>query len=285
MTKLQTLLLLFLTVGAWAQETEKKKKSAPAVEAFKETRIINGHSVDMIGQGDLNLIISHRFGRLSGGARELFGLDQATMRIGLDYGVSSDFAIGFGRSTFNKVYDGYLKYRVFRQGDRMPISLVAFTSIAINTTEFSEADKLNKESKHRNYYTYQLLLARKFSDRISVQLMPSVVHRNLVATRAEENTVYALGSAAKIQLSKTIALNLEHYYVPDGQLADNFKNSFGVGLDFETNGHTFQLSFTNSLGLNAQSFITETTDDFWKNQIHFGFNISRVFRVKGKKTW
>ncbi|MGB0525592.1 MAG: DUF5777 family beta-barrel protein [Flammeovirgaceae bacterium] len=269
---------LLLAVQAFAQEDK-----GYVYETFKETRIVNGHSAETTGEGDLNLIIAHRFGTLNGGVYEWFGLDDATMRIGLDYGVSKNFTLGLGRSTFEKTYDGYAKFRVLHQNNRNPISLTAFASTAINTIRFNEDEQEYKRFKHRLFYTAQLLIARKFSDRFSLQLMPSWVHRNLVATSAEKNNVFSLGAATRIQITKTIGLNLEYYYVPDDQLRAETFNSFSVGFDIETNGHTFQLHFTNSQGMIEKFFIAETTGDWLDQGVHFGFNISRVFRVKAKK--
>lgn len=271
------LLLAFTTINA--QDDDK----GFVAETFKETRIVNGHSVETTGEGDLNMIISHRFGTIEDGLYDWFGLDQATMRIGLDYGVSKNFTLGLGRSTFQKTYDGYLKWRLLQQSNSSPISLTAFASTAINTIRFNEEEELYKSFKHRLAYTTQLMIARKFSDRFSLQLTPSWVHRNLVQTSEETNDIFALGTATRIQLTKTLGLNLEYYYVPSDQLLSTNFNSLSVGFEIETNGHTFQLHFTNSQGMIEKFFIAETTGDWLDSGIHFGFNISRVFRVKAKK--
>lgn len=274
-------LCLFFSMGVATAQTDKEE----VAETFKETRIVNGHSVETTDEGDLNLIITHRFGAIDGGAYEWFGLDAATMRIGLDYGVTRNFTVGWGRSTLEKTYDAYGKYRLLRQNNTTPISLTAFGSVALNTLRFNEDEKTYKTFGHRLFYTGQVLLARKFSDRFSFQLMPTWIHRNLVETSTESNDVFSLGAASRIQLSKTIALNVEYFYVPSGQLSPQMINNASVGLEFETNGHTFQIHFSNSRGMIEKFFIAETLGDngALNSDIHFGFNISRVFRVKGKK--
>ncbi|MFT5619113.1 MAG: hypothetical protein ACI85I_002353 [Arenicella sp.] len=278
--------ILFIAIPTINGQDKSEETTTFATEIFKETRIVNVHSLETTGEGDLNLIIQHRFGRINQGFDQLFGLDQASMRIGLDYGINDRWDIGIGRSTFEKTLDGYMKYRVLRQHETMPFSLTAFTSIAINTTDFPEGQTEFSDSKHRNSYVYQVMVGRKFSDQFSLQLMPSVVHRNLVQKQLEENTIYSLGVASRIQISKVVALNLEYFYVPDNQLdTELYNNAVSIGFDLSTNGHTFQLHFTNSSGMNQKSMITETSDDFFKRDIHFGFNISRRFRVKGKKKW
>jgi hypothetical protein len=162
----------------------------------------------------------------------------------------------------------------------MPISLSALVDAQIKTTRFEEPDRQNYFSS-RLYYTFQMLLARKFNDYLTLQLMPTLVHRNLVATRAEKNDVYALGVAGRIRLTRRVTLNAEYYYVLPDQVAPQYTNVLSLGFDIETGGHVFQLHFTNSADMTYKGFITETTDRWFSspNGIRFGFNISRVFTV------
>ena len=114
--------------------------------------------------------------------------------------------------------------------------------------------------------------------------MPTLVWRNIVATAAEKNGVGVIGAAGRIKITKRLALNAEYFYVLPDQLADGYTNSLSIGFDIETGGHVFQLHFTNSPIMIDKGFITETTGDWLKGDINFGFNISRVFTiVKPKK--
>src|SRR5438477_3794158 len=81
-----------------------------ATGAFKSSRVINGQSMELIGKGVLDVRILHRFGLVSNGAKEFFGLDQANMRMGFDYGLLTNLTIGIGRSTLNKELDGFIKF-------------------------------------------------------------------------------------------------------------------------------------------------------------------------------
>lgn len=249
--------------------------------AFKTNRVINLHSLENTARGVLDFKISHRFGFINGGAYEWFGLDNATIRLGFDYGVTENFQIGIGRSGFEKTYDGYLKYRLLRQSTgkrRMPVTLSLFAATAIRGQRWTR-DEVEYPFFARFNYTYQLILGRKFSDNFSLQLSPTLVHRNLVATRAEKNDVYALGIAMRQRITRRLALNLEYIYVLPDQIADGLKHSLSVGCDIETGGHVFQLHFTNSTAMNEKGFITETTGDWLKGGIRFGFNVSRVFTI------
>lgn len=253
-----------------------------ATASFKTNRVINLHSLESTAGGVLDFKIGHRFGFLSGGLSELFGLDQALIRIGADYGITDRLTIGGGRSSFEKTYDGFLKYKLLRQSSgakKMPVTLALMTSTAIKTLPFRNPDQENYVSS-KMYYTYQLILGRKFSDKFSLQVSPTVVHRNLVRLESEANDVLAIGTAGRIKLSKRIAINAEYVYVLPDQLAPGYRNSLSIGFDIETGGHVFQLHFTNSTSLVEKGFITETVGNWLDGDIHFGFNVSRVFTLR-----
>lgn len=254
--------------------------------SFKTNRVVNLHSLESTAGGVFDFKINHRFGFINGGIDELFGLDVAMIRIGGDYGITDRLTVGAGRNSFEKTYDGFLKYKLLWQSTgakEMPISLALFASTAIKTIPFRDPDRENYLSS-KMFYTFQAIIGRKFSDSFSFQLSPTLVHRNLVATRLEKNDVIAMAAGTRIKLTKRVAINAEYVYVLPDQLADTYKNSFTIGFDLETGGHVFQLHFTNSTSMIEKGFVTETTGDWLDGDIHFGFNVSRVFTVaKGKK--
>ncbi|MDC1221197.1 DUF5777 family beta-barrel protein [Salibacteraceae bacterium] len=271
-------------------EEEPTKDFATA--GFKTTRIINGHSFEMNAHGIMDFKISHRFGYVSGALQEMFGLDQANIRIGLDYGVTDWLNVGVGRTNVGKFYDGFAKVRVLRQQTGMkniPIHVLLVSDVAV--TSLTEKRLLADEGltgvfteypfSNRLFFTNQLIIGRKFSEGFSMQLMPTMVHRNYVSTNLASNDVFAIGVGGRAKITKRIALNLEYYYVLPDQLnpAIDYKNSLSVGFDIETGGHVFQLHFTNSRGMVENGFITETTGDWLKGDFSFGFNVSRVFTV------
>ncbi|MEZ4918504.1 MAG: DUF5777 family beta-barrel protein [Saprospiraceae bacterium] len=260
-----------------------------ATASFKTNRIVNGHSIENTAKGVLDFKISHRFSALRGGPYDVFGLDGATIRLGLDYGVSDRFNIGIGRSSKEKIIDGYVKFKLLRQqtGKRnIPLTLVYLSDMQIKTIRFTQTDRENYFA-HRLYYTHQLLLGRKFNEAITLQLMPTLVHRNLTLNPSDKNDVLAMGIGGRIKLSKRVALNAEYYYVLPDQLAQNYANSLSIGFDIETGGHVFQLHFTNSQDMTYKGFITETQEDWFFEDtegnlisgLRFGFNISRVFTI------
>lgn len=250
---------------------------------FKTTRLALGHSIENPANGDLLFLISHHFGNISSGAYEFFGLDQATIRLGLEYGINDRLAIGIGRSSYNKTYDGFIKYKLLRQSSglkNMPVSMNLLAGVSINSLKWAEPDRENYFSS-RMSYLYQVLIARKFSKRLSLQLMPSLVHKNLVATTDDKNDIFVIGGGGRFKFTNRTSINVEYHYVlPDQIKSYDYTNSLTIGFDIETGGHVFQLFFTNSVPINVSDFLTNTTDKWEDGDIYFGFNISRVFTLK-----
>ncbi len=249
--------------------------------SFKTNRIINMHSLENTAEGVLDMKISHRFGVVDQGIYDLFGLDGATQRIGFDYGVTDNLCVGFNRNSVKKALDGFVKFRLLRQSTgkvNMPITLSLLSSMACETQKWANPARDNKFTS-RLFYTNQLLLGRKFNDVFTLELAPTVVHRNLVLNPGIKNTVLAMGVGGRIRLNRRTTFNAEYIYVLPNQLSSEFKNSLSVGLDIETGGHVFQLHFTNSVSMSEYSYITENTESWGKNAIRFGFNVSRVFTM------
>ena len=120
-------------------ESETESTTDYTAATFKTTRLINGHTVENVGKRVLDVKISHRFGKVNGGGYELFGLDNATMRMGFDYGITNYLMVGIGRSTYQKTYDAFFKVKILRQskGKRnMPITLSYVPTIALKTIRF-----------------------------------------------------------------------------------------------------------------------------------------------------
>jgi opacity protein-like surface antigen len=227
---------------------------------FKSTRIMNGHSIERMPPGQLDVRISHRFGTINSGAYNFWGLDQSNIHLGLEYGILKWLMVGVGRGSYEKTFDGFAKFTVLRQstGARvMPVSVSVVTSAALKSQKFADQTRTNYFTS-RLSYVGQILIARKISQGISFQLTPSYIHRNLVATELDPNDIFALGAGARIKLTKRISLNGEYYYVanPKTYLSQQIYNPLSVGFDIETTGR-------------------------WKKgDIRFGFNISRVFTLK-----
>ncbi|HEX2393734.1 MAG TPA: DUF5777 family beta-barrel protein [Bacteroidales bacterium] len=284
------ILSLTLPIALFAQDIDELLEEAAggstkyASATFKSTRIINGHSIERMPEGQLDFRISHRFGQLNSGAYNLWGLDQANIHFSLEYGITDWLMIGIGRGTYEKTYDGFTKLSLLRQskGERnMPVSVSWFSSMSINSLKWTGESHL--DFWYRVSYVHQLLIARKFNERFSLALNPTFIHRNLVKTELDPNDIWALGAGLRFKLTKRFALNAEYYYVlpPENDFPslETF-NPFSVGVDIETGGHVFTIMLTNSLAMIEKGFISETTGEWRNGGIHLGFNISRVFALK-----
>lgn len=298
--RLTYLLVIFLCLGVGnklvAQETDlfkmqeeedkktEKQKTDYITAIFKTTRVVNGHSIENVGAGILDFKVNHRFGTLNSGGYNLWGLDQASMRLGLDYGLSKRLMIGIGRSTYQKQYDGFIKYKLIRQSTGkkvMPLSVSYAGGLILKGISQDDGTGIKYKYSDRLSYYHQLLLARKFNDYFSLQLTPTLIHYNSVNLSNEPNDLASLGIGARIRLSKRVNLTTEYFY--QFSKFDGYYNTLSLGVDIETGGHVFQLHCTNATGMTERTFIHENTGRWSKGDIRFGFNISRVFTIKKPK--
>lgn len=256
-------------------------KPEPVINTFYSTRLVNSHTVEILGKGSMDFRINHRFSPLNIGLYEMFGLDYASMRLGFDFGLAKNLMVGIGRTTFNKEYDGFIKYRLMHQqtGAGKPLSIVLVGSMAYKTIDMDPTLKVT--GADRTYLTAQLLIARKFNDHTSLQVSPTYTHYNRILLLTGGGTdLFSIGFLARQKISRRISINAE-YFLQTTRFNGTY-DPLSVGVDINTGGHVFQLHFTNSTGMNEHSFIHETTGSWGKGDIRWGFNISRIFFI-GKK--
>ncbi|MBN2350064.1 MAG: hypothetical protein JXJ22_14585 [Bacteroidales bacterium] len=290
--KLLLLLVLFFPLNSFAQEDlldildeEVEEEVTYAAYTFKSTRIVNGHTIERMKKQQLDFRVNHRFGELNSGAYELWGLDHALINFSFDYGINDWLMVGVRRGTYQKTYDGYLKFTMLRQstGKRvMPVSVSLFSDMGINTLKITDPNAEDLFA-HRLSFVHQVLVARKFNENLSLQLSPTFVHRNQVDFD-EENDVIAVGLGGRYKLTRRLSLTAEYFYASHTAGSDKFFNPLSVGFDLETGGHVFQLFLTNSRAMVEKGVIAETTSSWLDGGIYFGFNISRVFAIGKSKS-
>ena len=244
---------------------------------FKDTRIINVQSNETPGKNVLHFVIAHRFGQINEGAYALWGLDNASMRMALDYGITDRLAVGIARSTFQKTYEANIKWRALRQNsdNSMPFSVTLYSVAMANGLKWSDPTRENFFTSRLSYVN-QAIVAKKWSSKLSTALIPSFIHRNLVETLADANDQWTLGAGARYKLTSRASINAEYHYAIAGLPTDHV-NSLSIGMDIETGGHVFQLHVTNSQGMFERAFLTETGGRWRDGALYFGFNLSRVF--------
>ena len=244
---------------------------------FKGTKVVNAQSVELPAQGVLQFNIQHRFGPLSSGFYNLYGLDFSQVRLSFDYGVKDWFATSIGRSSSLKIIDSNSKLRLKRQvQDGFPVAIVLNSAIYFKQWQYGQKEAEDFILPNQFVYMNQILVARKINRNLTIQLSPTIVHYNLVEITNESHDKFALGIGGRQKLTQRISLNTEYFY----QFNDKRnQNVLSLGFDIETGGHVFQLHFSNSPAMIDSEFITQTTDQWLNGDIYFGFNISRVFTL------
>jgi hypothetical protein len=249
--------------------------------AFKSSRVINSQSMEFIGKGTMDFRILHRFGELNNGYSNFFGLDQASMRLGFDFGLLRDLSIGVGRSTYEKELDGFIKYALVRQSTgyhSFPASIVLVSGITMNTVPWADP-AIHNYFTSRLAYQFQLIVGRKFNEKLTIQLNPTLVHLNIVPLHTQPNDNYALGIGGRYKLTKRMAFTWDYYYRFNGRIKNVTYDPVSLGIDIETGGHVFQLHVSNCVGMNERAFIMETTNKWYKGEVRLGFNLSRIFQL------
>ena len=254
-----------------------------AESTFKYTRVVDGHSVVNLPAHVLDVRISHRFDPINSGLYNFFGLDAAVMRLGFDYGITSNIMIGAGHSVYQKTYDAFLKMKLLAQSTgrvEMPVTVSFVPTVAVNTLKQFDGGKT--QFNDRLSYVFQLLVARKFSENFSLQFMPTFIHADNISFLHADQNIAAIGIAATHRISKRMNINGEYYYRLNDR-GSAAHNVLSFGIDLGTGGHVFQLHFTNSIGMTEKSFIGETMNRWQDGDVLFGFNISRVFQLNKKR--
>ena len=288
------LIVLFLFTVAFsctAQDWMAQLDSGSTVTGFKSatfktTRLINVHTLETLGKRTLDFRISHRFDVINSGSYNLWGLDgPATIRLGLEYSRDGRLMAGIGRGNLEKMWDGFLKYRLYRQTDdnRHPLSVTLFSGMY-----YTSQKDLNKEANgfdkyehvtSRFSYAFEAIAGRKFNNKFSFQLAPFFVHYNLVDNFTDKNDVYGISFATRYKFSKRSAITVEYSWRINKYSRNIYYDSMGIGYEIETGGHVFQIHFTNSSGIVENQFFTHTTTKWNNAGIRLGFNISRVFTL------
>ena len=282
MNRLLLILICFsLTTIATAQDF--------VLGTFKDYKVINTHSTETLNKGKLDIRIGHRFGDLKGGWDTFYGFENAQdIMIGGAYGITSRLSVGFHRTKgggpINKLLNLTLKYKALRQEtEGVPITITVIGLSSASTMSSSDdPDALNNFGKfsHRMIYTGQVLIARKFSDNFSFQLIPSYTHRNLVKFD-DENGIISLGFATRIQLNKVMGIIADGTF-PFSKLrkpSNGYYPAMGIGLEIDTGGHIFQVNFTNATGIMETDYIPNTRSNWGNGEFRLGFTISRLFNL------
>jgi len=247
--------------------------------AFKGLQVANMQSTKLPAQGEFYFLVSHRFGDLTNGANNFYGLDAAYTKLAGIYGVTNWLALGVSRQTYQKTYELAAKYKFANQLDGgFPVTIVGYNTMDIRSDLKTD---LYPELKNndRLAYTSQLIVSRKINNSISFLVNPIFVHKNLYDELTEQKNTYLLGAGARCKLSKRLSVNLDYAARLNLPEAYDFTyhNPITLGLDIETGGHVFQLVLSNSQTMNDVAYYTTASGIKQGKGIFFGFNMYRVF--------
>jgi len=280
MTKALLFLSIFSSGLAFAQEdllkdidtiTTNTDTSQPA---FKALQIVTGQSTKLAAKKEWYMIVAHRFGDVSAGFKDFFGLDNASTKLGVIYGISDGLSVSLSRETNMKTFEGAAKYRLIRQDENFPVDIVGYNVMGVNT-EIDKDTYPHLRFSDRLSYLTQALISRRFSDKFSLQLTPSYVHKNLYEPTIEDKNQFLAGVGGRYKISKRVSVNAEYFVNFDNH--SFYKNPLSLGVDVETGGHVFQLLFTNSQINSDIGYLTNASGNWGKGHIFFGFNLYRVF--------
>ena len=256
--------------------------------AFKSLKIVNLESTKLVAKGDFYFIVAHRFGFLDNGFDDFFGLDNANTQLKFSYGVNDWLTVHVARSGFQETYDLGAKYRLYSQIENgFPVTIVGFNSLAINS-ELKEDDYPNLKFENRLSYVAQVLISRKFSEKLSLEIAPSIFHENtlqdilddnnaVISPNPQDNTQFAVGFGGRYKIASRWSINVDYAAHLNRASQSNYKNPLSIGVDLETGGHVFQMHFTNAQAMHESGYLGQTIGDWSKGKIAFGFNLIRVF--------
>lgn len=317
MKKILLLLVLgsALMMGASAQEGTTTEKPAKATKAkytkatFKSTRIINMQSVEIVSPGVLQFMISHHFGYLwnkdlgnpdrgmfEQGSRfrqnlaQLFGFNSGFAHTYLSLDISPVAWANVGvAATGNSKFDGWTKFKLVRQQTgkmNIPVTVDLFALSSLDASPYVEGELTG----NRFNYLFQLLIARKFSDQVSLQLVPSVIHFNLVPYGINNsNNVFSMGLAGKYRVSGKSTMTFEYsrqlnmfenLLDKNGNIYQYTPDLFSLGWEINTGGHQFQLYISNTIASSPIDQLARNTSKIGDGKFALGFTINRGFNLK-----
>lgn len=280
MTKAFLFLLVFSSVFTFAQEDllkdidTIKTNTDTSQPAFKALQIVTGQSTKLAAKREWYMVVAHRFGDISAGFKDFFGLDNASTKLGAIYGVTDAISLSLSRETNMKTFEVAVKYRLVRQNENFPVDIVGYHVMGVNTALDRDTYPHLRFSDRLSYLT-QALISRRFSDEFSLQLTPSYVHKNIYDPGIEDKNQFLAGLGGRYKISKRVSVNAEYFVNFDNH--SFYKNPLSLGVDIETGGHVFQLLFTNSQINSDIGYLTNASGNWGKGHIFFGFNLYRVF--------
>lgn len=263
-------------------ERKRAVQDGPVDDLFLSGSIVGMSTATNLPQNNLNTMVMHNFGLISGGLDDFFGLDLgASVRLGIDYGLTDKLDIGIGRTSLENNVDLRFKYLVLQQlkSDKVPVQIAVKGNAGINTQKESRFDFTFQE---RLNYFGSIMFARKFNDQLSLQIAPMLSHFNTVVTDDPNtelyNTTFGVGFGGRYKWNSRNALAFEYLPVIGNRNAGT-TNHLAVSFEIDTGGHVFQLFLMSGQWFTEQHLLARTETDISDMDFRLGFNINRLFNL------
>jgi hypothetical protein len=281
---------LMLPILVFSQEKEKDTiiKDKPERAAFESSYIIDNPTNVLLSKNALEVQMSHRFGLINGGKNDLAGFwAPSNIRIGLAYGIHERLTIGYGTTKFSRLQDFNWKVGILKQtrSNKIPVSVSYYGNFVVDARQKNQGLFINTDDRYS--YFNQLIIARRFNSKLSIQVAPSVSHYNIVKNTMR-NDMVAVAVGGRYKISSQTALTVDYSQPITEFLKDNPSPGISIGLEFSTSAHAFQLFITNYQGIVPQNnYMFNQNDGFGKGEFNpfgsgggqflIGFNITRIY--------
>lgn len=275
---LSGLLVAFIS---FSQDKEAKSFVSPA---FETSILFDNSTTSSPFKGSYEFEIHHRFGKINNGITDLFGVyAPSNIRMGLNYGVTDRLMVGFGTIKDKKLQEFQGKYAILRQtdGGEMPVSVSLYGNAVIDAgpkENFYGDDENDYKFSHRMSYFSQLIIARSFGYKYSVQVAPTYMFFKAVE-KGRENANFGIHVGGKANVYGSASIIAEYNTILTKQPDSNFdpKPSLAYGIELNSGTHIFQIFATNYKAITGQHNFLFNTNDFTISEYMIGFNITVRF--------
>jgi len=283
----------FIAVSAsgilFAQETTEPNK--PVSGTYNSGIFLENQTVLMYPAKTIEFVINHRFGKISDGAKEFWGIySPSNIRMGINYSLTNKLQIGIGATKFNKQQDLSIKYGLFEQttNGKIPVSVTYYGSFVLDARETATSfDYVNYKYAHRFSYFHEIMISHRFCDFFNMQIAPTYTHYNITESASDTSAVrfrrpdnFGLSVLGKMNITPTIAFFFEydHNFTKLYKKGyDEVKPNISIGFENATSAHSFQLFVTTANDITYQRNMVYNQNDFLHSGLMLGFNITRVF--------
>lgn len=287
------------------EEAAPKQKFTRAT--FNSTKIINMQSVEIVTKGNLQFMINHHFGyfwdkdrggktgevfneRFRQNLGNLFGLNTGVAHtyLSFDYSPTNWANLGLA-ATGRSGFEGWAKFKILRQqtGEKnIPLTLGWYSMANIST----QKKELNEFTDNRWSFMHQLLIARKFSNKFSLQFMPTLIHFNIVPYGINNsNLVWSMGLGGKYKIKSNLNLTFEYarqlnmyenLVTKTGSIISYQPDLLSLGLEINTGGHLFQFFIGNTVDGSNIEHLARNNSSIKDGKFAMGFTINRSLVLK-----